>query len=218
MHVGVLASGRGSNFEALLAASRRGELGPARVVCLASDNAAAPAVATARRHGIAVCVVDAGNRRGRLEPHAEQEIVTFLQAQRVQLACLAGFMRILRGAMLDAYAGAILNVHPSLLPSFPGLDAPHQALEHGVKVSGCTVHIVDRGIDTGPILAQAAVPVLDGDTAESLSARILEREHEIYARAVRAWAEGRLQRHGRHVRGVDDITTTSHTERTRGHA
>lgn len=218
MHVGVLASGRGSNLEALLAASRRGELGPARVVCLASDNAAAPAVATARRHGLAVCVVEAGSRRGRLEPAAEQEIVAFLREQRVQLVCLAGFMRILRGALLDAYAGAILNVHPSLLPSFPGLDAQGQALAHGVKVSGCTVHIVDRGVDTGPIVAQAAVPVLDGDTVESLSARILEREHEIYARAVRAWAEGRLQRQGRQVRGADDIITTAHTERTRGHA
>lgn len=202
VRVGVLASGRGSNFEALWSASKARRLG-ARVVCLASDNPRSRALERARGFGLATLCVDPGARRGRLAAPAEAEIVQFLRAERVDLVCLAGFMRIVGAPLLDAFPSAVLNIHPSLLPSFPGLDAQRQALEHGAKVSGCTVHLVDAGIDSGPILLQVAVPVLDADTVETLSARILEREHELYPRAVRLWAAGSLRIEGRRVLARD---------------
>lgn len=199
VRVGVLASGRGSNFAALLHAGAAGRLGPARIACLASDNPASQALLLAKEQDLPHLLIEPGSRSGRLESSAEAALTAFLQQQAVDLVCLAGFMRILRGVLLDTYVGAILNVHPSLLPSFPGLHAQEQALAHGSKISGCTVHFVDRGVDTGPIVLQAAVPVEDNDTVETLSARILEREHEIYPAAVRAWAEGRLELRGRRV-------------------
>lgn len=198
VRVGVLASGRGSNFEALWSAQQTGTLG-ARIVCLVSDNADAPALRRAAQLGLATRHVEAGARRGSLSAAAQADILEFLRAQRVDLVCLAGFMRILGDVLLEAFPRAILNIHPSLLPSFPGLDAQRQALEHGVKVSGCTVHFVDAGVDTGPIIAQAAVPVRADDSAETLAARILEQEHRIYAEAVREWAAGHLQVRGRTV-------------------
>jgi phosphoribosylglycinamide formyltransferase-1 len=198
VRVGVLASGRGSNLAALAAASADGSLG-ARVVCLVCDNPDAAAIAVAARYDIPVTVVDAGTRRGRLAPEAEERIVGALRAHGVDLVCLAGFMRIVGTSLLSAYPRAILNVHPSLLPSFPGLDAQRQALEHGVRVTGCTVHFVDAGVDSGPIVLQAVVPVAADDTAATLAARILAAEHRIYPQAVRLWAEDRLRVAGRRV-------------------
>jgi phosphoribosylglycinamide formyltransferase-1 len=199
VRVGVLASGRGSNFAALAAAAEDGSLG-ARVVRLVCDNPTAGAIDVAKRYGIAVTVVDAGARRGRVAPEAEARIVETLRADRVDLVCLAGFMRIVGTTLLDAFPRAVLNVHPSLLPSFPGLDAQRQALEHGVKVSGCTVHVVDAGIDSGPIVAQAAVPVHDDDSVQTLSARILAAEHRLYPQAVRILASGSVRFESRRTR------------------
>ena len=199
VRVGVLASGHGSNFEALQQATASGPPG-VQVVCLVSDNPDARAVRRAKELGLAALCVDPGPRRGRLAAAAEAEIVRFLRAERVDLVCLAGFMRIVGAELLRAFPGAVLNIHPSLLPSFPGLEAQRQALEHGAKMTGCTVHLVDAGVDTGPIILQAAVPVHEEDTPATLAARILEQEHELYARAVRLWAEGRLQIEGRRVR------------------
>jgi len=199
VRVGVLASGRGSNFGALALAAAAGTMA-ARVVCLASDNPAAPALRIAARHGIPAQVFDPGSRRAHLAPAAEEELVRLLGHHRVDLVCLAGFMRIIGRTLLAAFPGAILNIHPSLLPSFPGLDPQRQALAHGVKVSGCTVHLVDAGVDAGPIVLQAAVAVLEDDTPETLAARILEREHEIYPQAVDLWAAGRLRLEDRRVR------------------
>ena len=198
VRVGVLASGHGSNFEALQRASASGPAG-VRVVCLVSDNPDARAVRRAAELGLPALCVDPGPQRGRLTASAEAEIVAFLRAERVDLVCLAGFMRIVGGGLLGAFAGAVLNIHPSLLPSFPGLEAQKQALAYGAKVTGCTVHLVDAGVDTGPIVLQAAVPVHEEDTPATLAARILEQEHELYARAVRLWAEGRLRVEGRRV-------------------
>lgn len=199
VRVGVLVSGRGSNFAALAAAARAGTLG-AEIACLVTDNPSAGALALAAQYAVPAVVVDPGPRRARLAPIAEEEIVAALRAHAVELVCLAGFMRIVGPVLLAAYPRAVLNIHPALLPSFPGLDAQAQALAHGVKVSGCTVHFVDAGIDSGPIVMQAAVPVREGDSATSLAARILDQEHALYVRAVRAWAEGRLVVEGRRVR------------------
>jgi phosphoribosylglycinamide formyltransferase-1 len=160
---------------------------------LVCDNPAAGAIDVAKRNAIPVTVVDAGARRGRLAAEAEAHIVDALRADRVDLVCLAGFMRIVGPTLLDAFPRAVLNVHPSLLPSFPGLDAQRQALEHGVKVSGCTVHVVDAGVDSGPIVLQAVVPVHDDDTVQTLSARILAAEHRLYPQAVRMLASGRVR-------------------------
>jgi len=192
VRVGVLASGRGSNFKALVEAVTSGKLG-GRVVCLGTDNANAGALEIARDNHIATQVVAETARRGRLSSEHEQQLVDFMRQHEVDLVCLAGFMRIIRGPLLEAYPRAILNIHPSLLPSFPGLDAAGQALRHGVRIAGCTVHFVDAGIDSGPILMQAAVAVLSDDTADSLAARILEQEHRIYPEAVSLWASGRVQ-------------------------
>jgi phosphoribosylglycinamide formyltransferase-1 len=198
VRVAVLASGRGSNFEALVQAERAGRLG-ARIVRLVVDDAQAGALAIAARFAVPALVVDAGARRGRLAPEAESRILQVLRADGVRLVCLAGFMRIVGPRLLAAFPGAVLNIHPALLPSFPGLEAARQALAHGVKVSGCTAHLVDAGVDSGPIVLQAAVEVGEADTPETLAARILECEHEIYPRAVRLWAEGRLRVDGRRV-------------------
>ena len=205
--VGVLASGRGSNFESLARAASRGTLG-ARLACLVSDDASAPALQIAARFGIPSCVVDPGSRRGRMSDEAERRVVEILREQGVRLVCLAGFMRLVGSRLLEAFPGAILNVHPSLLPSFPGLEAQRRALEHGVKVTGCTVHLVDSGVDSGPIVLQAALEVREEDTPESLAARILEREHEIYPEAVRLWAAGRLRLEGRRVRVLPEPVAT----------
>ncbi len=195
--IGVLISGRGSNLQALIDASRRGELGGGRIGIVFSNVEDAAGLERARGAGIPVAFRD---HRGRSRAAFDAEVAEILQAHAVDLVCLAGYMRLLSAAFVRRFAGRILNVHPALLPAFPGLHAQRQALEHGVKLSGATVHLVDGGLDSGPIVAQEAVPVLAFDTEETLAARIIEAEHRIYPRAVRAMLEGRLSVLGRRVR------------------
>jgi len=192
----VLISGRGSNLQALIEASRRGELGPGTIGVVFSNVEDAAGLERARRAGIPVAFRD---HRGRSREAFDAEVVGMLHAHGVELVCLAGYMRLLSPAFVGGFPGRILNVHPALLPAFPGLHAQRQALEHGVKVSGATVHLVDEHLDQGPIVAQEAVSVLEDDSEETLSARILEAEHRIYARAVRAMLEGRVSVSGRRV-------------------
>jgi phosphoribosylglycinamide formyltransferase-1 len=194
--VGVLISGRGSNLQALIDAQRAGTLGGAIAVVL-SNVAGVPGLERARAAGIpALCCPLAGRSR---EEH-DGAMVALLREHGVDLVCLAGYMRLLSPVFLEAYSGRILNVHPSLLPAFPGRDAQRQAWEHGVKVSGATVHLVEGALDSGPILLQEAVTVGENDTVEHLSARILEAEHRLYPRAVRLVLEGRYVLEGRRVR------------------
>jgi len=180
----VLASGQGTNFEALALAARRGELG-GRIAVLLSDRPDAPALARARRLEIESLVLPCGRFRTRIED--ERPWLEALSARGVEVVLLAGFMRRLHGTLLSAYPGRILNLHPSLLPAFPGLDAIRRAFEHGVKVGGCTVHLVDEALDAGPILAQAAVEVREGDSLERFEARVHEAEHRLYPEAVAAF-------------------------------
>jgi phosphoribosylglycinamide formyltransferase-1 len=193
--IGVLVSGRGSNLQALVDAARRGELG-GEVGVVVSNEETALALERARQAGIPAVFRD--HRRKKREEF-DAEIVEILRAHRVDLVCLAGFMRLLSPVFVRAFPGRILNIHPALLPAFPGLDAQRQAWEHGAKVSGATVHLVDEGLDSGPIVAQEAVKVLSGDTPETLAARILEVEHRLYPRAVRLMLEGRCRVEGRRV-------------------
>jgi len=183
----VLISGRGSNFEALADACERGEI-PARIVLVASDVESAPGLVKARERGIPSRVIGAGSASTRAQ--REAELGSALEEVRPDLICLAGFMRILSAAFVARWPHRILNVHPSLLPSFPGLEAQAQALEYGVRVTGATVHFVDADTDTGPIVAQAAVPVHPGDDAKALAARILPVEHALNVAAVRRVLEG----------------------------
>ena len=197
LRVGVLASGRGSNFQAMVAAAAEGRI-PAEIVLLLSDRGEAGALEIARAHGIAADVVEPREHPGR-EAH-DKALIERLESRQVGLVCLAGYMRILGTAFVEHFRGRLLNIHPSLLPAFPGLHAQRQALEHWVTVAGATVHFVDEGTDTGPIVLQAAVPVLPDDTEATLSARILAEEHRIYPDAIRLFAEGRLHIEGRRVR------------------
>ena len=196
LRVGVLASGRGSNLQALLDASARPDY-PAEVVVVISDRERAAALDRARAAGVEALFVnpkDFGDRES-----FDLALVRELTARRVGLVCHAGFMRILSAPYVRAFAGRAMNIHPSLLPAFPGLHGQRQALEHGAKVAGATVHFVDEGVDTGPIVLQASVPVHPDDTEESLSARILVEEHRLYPEAVRLFAKGRLEVVGRRV-------------------
>ena len=197
LRVGVLVSGRGSNLQALLDASARREY-PAEVVVVISDRERAPALDRARAAGVEALFVNPKDFADR--ESFDLALVRELTARRVDLACNAGFMRILSPAYLRAFAGRAMNIHPSLLPAFPGLHAQRQAIEHGAKVAGATVHFLDQGpVDTGPIILQASVPVYPDDTEASLSARILIEEHRLYPDAVRLFAEGRLAIVGRRV-------------------
>lgn len=202
-NVAVLASGTGTNFKAIAATCQKEEF-PAEVACLITDNPEAGAISIARDYGIPHHIIEAGKKRGHLPDDAEELIVGICRKYEVELVALAGFMRILRGALLDAYEGRILNIHPSLLPSFKGLHAQKQAFDYGVKIAGCTVHFVDRSVDGGPIIIQSAVPVEEKDTADTLSARILEQEHRIYAQAIRLFAMKRLRIEGRRVIHLDN--------------
>jgi phosphoribosylglycinamide formyltransferase 1 len=193
--IGVLVSGRGSNLQALVDAARRGELG-GEVGVVVSNVEAALALQRAREAGIPAVFRD---HRGKKREDFDAEIVEILRAHRVDLVCLAGFMRLLSPVFIRAFPGRILNIHPALLPAFPGVDAQRQAWERGAKLSGATVHIVDEGLDSGPIVAQEAVKVLSSDTPETLAARILEVEHCLYPRAVRLMLEGRCRIEGRRV-------------------
>ena len=198
LRVGVLASGRGSNLKALADAIGRGDL-DVDLALVISDVAGAKALDIARGAGVDALYIDPEKKGARMSEAAEERIITELTSRNVGLVALAGFMRILSPRLVAAFKMRILNIHPSLLPSFPGLRVQKKALEYGVKFSGCTVHFVDEGVDTGPIIIQAAVPVLDDDTEDTLSARILEEEHRIYAEAIRRFAQGRLRIDGRRV-------------------
>jgi len=199
MRLGVLASGRGSNLQALIDSSRDGRM-KADVVVVISDVEAAQALARACDAGIDARFVEPGPKRAYLSEEAEGAIIGLLDEFKVDLVCLAGFMRILGPRLIRHFKWRLVNIHPSLLPAFPGLNVQRKALEYGVKFSGCTVHFVDEGVDTGPIVIQAVVPVLEGDTEEKLAQRILKEEHRIYTEAVNLFGEGRLKIDGRVVR------------------
>jgi phosphoribosylglycinamide formyltransferase-1 len=200
--LGVLASGRGSNLQAILDAIEAGRC-PARVAVVVSDRAGAPALDRARRAGVKAVHLDPQAHADRVA--FDRALLAVLTDHGVELVCLAGYMRILSPGFVAAFHGRILNVHPALLPAFPGLHAQRQALDYGVKVTGATVHLVDEGVDTGPIVLQAAVPLRDDDTEATLSARILVEEHRLYPEAIRLYAEGRLEVAGRRVRIRGDV-------------
>jgi len=179
--LGILISGRGSNMLALIEAVRDERIPDASIAIVISDRADAHGICLARERGLETLVIE---RRNRTREEREQEMLVALREREISLVCLAGYMRLLSPLFIEAYRGRILNIHPSLLPAFPGLDAQRQALRYGVKYTGCTVHFVDETLDGGCIIAQAVVPVHDNDTEETLAARILIEEHKLYAQAV----------------------------------
>ncbi len=193
--IGVLLSGRGSNFKAILEGCRRGEI-PGAIGIVISDNPNAQGLEIARQAGIPAVALDPALKR----KERNERIAELLRECGVELVCLAGYMRILGPEVVNLFPGRVLNVHPALLPAFPGLEAQRQALEYGVRFAGCTVHFVDNELDHGPIVLQAVVPVEEGDTEETLSARILEQEHRVYPEAVRLFLQGLLCLEGRRVR------------------
>ena len=197
LKIGVLVSGSGTNLQSILDACARGEL-PARVVCVISNKADAYGLERAKKAGIPALHLDHRAHGGREAYDAA--LVTTLREFGVELVVLAGFMRIITPVLLEAFPMAVMNIHPALLPAFPGLHAQRQALEYGAKFAGCTVHFVDAGTDTGPIIMQAAVPILEEDTEETLSARIQKEEHRVYPEAIRLFAQGLLSVEGRQVR------------------
>jgi len=198
IRIAVLVSGRGSNLQALIDAIESGILkGKAQISIVVSNIPGVTALDRAKKHGIKTAVVDGKEYRDKSA--YEQQIIKVLEGEKVDLICLAGYMRLLSPEFIKHFKGRIMNIHPALLPAFPGLHVQKAALDHGVKFSGCTVHFVDEGCDTGPIIIQAVVPVLDDDTEESLSARILEQEHKIYPEAIRLYSEGKLKIEGRRV-------------------
>jgi phosphoribosylglycinamide formyltransferase-1 len=192
--LGVLISGRGSNLQSLIDAIASGRLN-ATIAVVISNNADAPGLERARAAGIEAIVVS--HRGWSSRDEYDRALVRELQSRDVGLVCLAGFMRIVGGALIDAYPNAILNIHPALLPSFPGVDAQQQAIDHGVKISGVTVHFVTRDLDAGPIVLQRAVPVMDDDTSATLASRILEQEHLVYPEAVGIVLDGAWRVEGR---------------------
>ncbi len=197
-NIAVLASGRGSNLEAIIKNIENGTC-IANLVLVISDNPNARALEIAREHNIKALYLDPGPKKTWLLPEYEENYVRVLKEHDVYLVCLAGFMRIIKQPLLRAFPNRILNIHPSLLPAFPGLDVQRKALEYGVKYSGCTVHFVDDTIDGGPIIAQAVVPVLDDDTPETLAKRILQEEHRIYTEAINLVLSGKYRIVGRRV-------------------
>jgi phosphoribosylglycinamide formyltransferase-1 len=199
--IGVLLSRRGSNFEALADSIAAGRIPGAEIVLVISNREDAPGLAGAAARGIPVRAIPS---KGLPREAYDKLVVAELQRAGVELVCLAGFMRLLSPHFVAAFPRRILNIHPSLLPSFPGLEAQRQALEYGVKISGCTVHLVDENLDAGPILAQAVVPVRDDDTEETLSSRILIEEHRIYTEAVRLILSGKYRIEGRRVIALTD--------------
>jgi phosphoribosylglycinamide formyltransferase 1 len=196
MRIGILISGRGSNMVALADAVRAGRVPGAEVAVVLSDKATAAGLARARERGIETVVVE---RRGRTREEHERAIIAVLRERGVELVCLAGYMRLLSPCFVAEFRASILNIHPSLLPAFPGLDAQRQAIEHGVRFSGCTVHFVDETLDGGPIITQRIVPVLDSDTEDTLAARILAEEHEAYTEALALVCSGEYEVVGRRV-------------------
>jgi phosphoribosylglycinamide formyltransferase-1 len=195
-HLGVLLSGRGSNFEALAASVEAGRIPDADIPIVISNRDNAPGIDKARSRGIEAHVIPSkGLER---EPY-DRQVVAALRAKNVDLVCLAGYMRLLSPYFVREFPQKILNIHPSLLPAFPGLEPQRQALEHGAKFTGCTVHFVDENLDAGPIIVQAAVPIEDSDTPETLAVRILREEHRIYTEAVNIVLQGRYRIEGRRV-------------------
>lgn len=193
--LGILISGRGSNFEAIARNVRAGKI-PAEIGVVISNKEQAAGLAIAREMGLnALCIPSKGKEREAFE----RELVTALRQHDVDLVCLAGFMRVLTPYFIREFKGRILNIHPAILPSFPGVESQKQALEYGVKWTGCTVHFVDEGVDTGPVVCQAAVPVLDEDTVETLAARILKEEHRIYTEAINLVVGDKIRIEGRRV-------------------
>ena len=196
--LGILLSGRGSNFEAIARNIEAGKL-DAEIAVVIANRAEARGLEVARGRGLnAVCLPSKGIDREAYD----RQVIAELRRNEVDLVCLAGYMRLLSATFIREFPERILNIHPSLLPAFPGLDAQRQALEHGVRISGCTVHFVDEDLDAGPILIQSAVPVQDEDTVETLSARILAEEHRIYSEAIARVLSGRYRIEGRRVLGV----------------
>lgn len=194
--LGIIISGRGSNFEAIARAIRAGRVPDAEVAIVIANRESAAGLEIARELGLkAVCLPSKGIDREAYDA----QLIAELNAHQVDLVCLAGYMRLLSPSFIRAFPMRILNIHPSLLPAFPGLDAQHQAFDYGVKVTGCTVHFVDEHLDHGPIVLQAAVDVLPADTAESLSSRILAEEHRIYSEAIRIVLSGKFRVEGRRV-------------------
>lgn len=193
--LGILLSGRGSNFEAIAESIKAGRL-DAEIAIVISNRADAPGLESARRRGLNARLIAS---KGRVREEHDREVITALKQAKVDLVCLAGYMRLLSPEFVRAFPNRILNIHPSLLPAFPGLDAQKQALEYGAKVSGCTVHIVDEHLDHGPIIVQKTVPVLETDDEHSLSARILEQEHIAYTEALRLMLSGEVEFQGRRV-------------------
>jgi phosphoribosylglycinamide formyltransferase-1 len=194
--IGVLLSGRGSNFEALADSVGAGRLPGAEIAVVVSNREGAPGIERAKERGIAARVIPS---KGLEREVYDRQVVAVLHEFRVDLVCLAGYMRLLSPFFVASFPNRILNIHPSLLPSFPGLESQRQALEYGVKFAGCTVHFVDENLDAGPIVLQATVPVRDDDTEETLSSRILAEEHRIYTEAVRIVLEGKYRIAGRRV-------------------
>jgi phosphoribosylglycinamide formyltransferase-1 len=194
--IGVLLSGRGSNFEALAESVSAGRIPNAEIAIVISHREGAPGIDRARARGIEASVIPS---KGLEREVYDRQVVAALQEKKVDLVCLAGYMRLLSPYFVQAFRGRILNIHPSLLPAFPGLESQRQALEHGAKFAGCTVHFVDENLDAGPIILQSAVPIRDDDTVDSLSARILAEEHRIYSEAVRIVLEGYYRIEGRRV-------------------
>lgn len=194
--IGVLISGNGTNLQAIIDAIEAGKL-DAKIEVVVSNKADAYGLVRARNHGIAVEVLNHRNFSSRED--YDQAVIAVLQSRGVELVVLAGFMRLLSPAFIKAYSNRIMNIHPALLPSFPGLNVQQRAVDHGVRFSGCTVHFVNEECDEGPIIIQAVVPVFTDDNGETLAARILEQEHRIYPRAIQLYAEGRLKVVGRKV-------------------
>ena len=196
MKIGILISGRGSNMAAIVGAVQSGQIPDSEVVVVVSDKTSAQGLEKAKAQGIETVV---NTRKGRTREEHDAEIISELKKRSVELVCLAGYMRLLSSDFVQAFPNKIVNIHPSLLPAFPGLDAQRQAIEYGVKISGCTVHFVDDELDHGAIILQKAVEVKDDDSSETLSVRILEHEHALYVEAVARIATGEVEIKGRRV-------------------
>ncbi|PKN38208.1 MAG: phosphoribosylglycinamide formyltransferase [Deltaproteobacteria bacterium HGW-Deltaproteobacteria-2] len=197
LKLGVLISGNGSNLQSIIDHIEKGSL-RAIIKIVISNNPDAYGIIRAKKHGIPVVILKHTNFKNKED--FDLELINILKSNNVDLVILAGFMRILTPAFLKAFSHKIMNIHPALLPSFPGIHGQKQAVEYGVKISGCTVHFVDEGVDTGPIIIQSAVQVFDDDTEETLAARILKKEHMIYPQAIQLFADGKIEIKGRKVR------------------
>lgn len=204
VRLGLLLSGRGSNLQAIMDAIEGGTLS-AEIAVVVSNKQDAGGLERAQKHGVPHVWLDAKPFAGRPDSREayDRAVLDVLRKYEVDLVLLAGYMKIVTAVLVTAYENRMMNIHPSLLPSFPGLDVQKKAIEHGCKIAGCTVHFVTEGVDEGPIIVQAAVPIVEGDSPDALAARILEQEHRIYPRAIQLYAEGRLRVEGRRVLVAD---------------